>query len=189
MADAGDITHLLLDLRAGNADAMTRLMPIVYRELRRLAAHYMRQERAEHTLQPTALVHEAYLRLVGQTDRNWQNRAHFFAVAAQAMRTVLIDHARANLARKRGGEQVQVELGQALNTAAPEPQAVLALDEALRRLQDVDQRAARVVELRWFVGLSVEEAAHVMGISEKTVRREWNFAKAWLQAELERKGR
>jgi RNA polymerase sigma-70 factor, ECF subfamily len=168
---------------------MTRLMPIVYRELRRLAAHYMRQERAEHTLQPTALVHEAYLRLVGQTDRNWQNRAHFFAVAAQAMRTVLIDYARANLARKRGGGQVQVELDQALNTAAPQPQAVLALDGALRRLEDIDQRASRVVELRWFVGLSVEEAAHVMGISEKTVRREWNFAKAWLQAELDRKGR
>lgn len=149
----------------------------------------MRQELAEHTLQPTALVHEAYLRLVGQMDRNWQNRAHFFAVAAQAMRMVLIDHARANLARKRGGGQVQVELDQALNTAAPEPQAVLALDGALRRLEEVDQRASRVVELRWFVGLSVDEAAHVMGISEKTVRGEWNFAKAWLQAELERKER
>jgi RNA polymerase sigma-70 factor, ECF subfamily len=121
VADAGDITNLLLDVRAGNVDAMARLMPIVYRELRRLAANYMRQERPDHTLQPTALVHEAYLRLVGQTERNWQNRVHFFAVAAQAMRTVLIDHARANLAGKRGGGQVHIELDHALNTAAPEP--------------------------------------------------------------------
>jgi RNA polymerase sigma factor (TIGR02999 family) len=187
--DADNITHLLLELRAGSADAMARLMPIVYRELRRLAAHYMRQERPDHTLQPTALVHEAYLRLVGQTDRNWQNRAHFFAVAAQAMRTVLVDHARGNLAQKRGGGQIQVELDQAVRVIAPEPRGVLVLDEALKRLEEIDQRASRVVELRWFVGLRVEEAAHVMGISEKTVRREWNFAKAWLQTELEGKGR
>jgi RNA polymerase sigma factor (TIGR02999 family) len=186
--DADNITQLLLELKAGNADAMTRLLPIVYRELRRLAGHYMRQERPNHTLQPTALVHEAYLRLVRQTDRNWQNRAHFFAVAAQAMRTVLVDHARANLARKRGGGQVHVELDQALKVIAPGPRAVLVLDEALKRLEEIDQRASRVVELRWFVGLRVEEAAHVMGISEKTVRREWNFAKAWLQAEMESKG-
>ena len=188
MPEADNITQLLLELRAGNADAMARLMPIVYRELRRLAAHYMRQECPDHTLQPTALVHEAYLRLVRQTDRNWQNRAHFFAVAAQAMRTVLVDHARANLARKRGGGQVHVELDHALRVIAPEPRAVLLLDEALKRLEEIDQRAFRVVELRWFVGLRVEEAAHVMGISEKTVRRDWNFAKAWLQADLEGKG-
>jgi RNA polymerase sigma factor (TIGR02999 family) len=185
VADADNITQLLVELRAGNADAMARLLPIVYRELRRLAAHYMRQERPGHTLQPTALVHEAYLRLVGQADRNWQNRAHFFAVAAQTMRTVLVDHARANLTRKRGGKQVHVELNNSLNLAAPKPQATLVLDETLRRLEQIDPRASRVVELRWFVGLSVEEAAHVMGISEKTVRRDWNFAKAWLQTELE----
>jgi RNA polymerase sigma-70 factor (ECF subfamily) len=185
VADADNITQLLVELRAGNADAMARLLPIVYRELRRLAAHYMRQERPGHTLQPTALVHEAYLRLVGQADRNWQNRAHFFAVAAQTMRTVLVDHARANLTRKRGGKQVHVELNNSLNLAAPKPQAILVLDETLRRLEQIDPRASRVVELRWFVGLSVEEAAHVMGISEKTVRRDWNFAKAWLQTELE----
>jgi RNA polymerase sigma-70 factor (ECF subfamily) len=185
VADADNITQLLVELRAGNADAMARLLPIVYRELRRLAAHYMRQERPGHTLQPTALVHEAYLRLVGQADRNWQNRAHFFAVAALTMRTVLVDHARANLTRKRGGKQVHVELNNSLNLAAPKPQAILVLDETLRRLEQIDPRASRVVELRWFVGLSVEEAAHVMGISEKTVRRDWNFAKAWLQTELE----
>ena len=185
MPDADNITQLLLEVKAGNADAMTRLMPLVYRELRRLAGYYFRQERPGHTLQPTALVHEAYLRLVGQTDRNWQNRAQFFAVAAQTMRTVLVDHARANLARKRGGGQVRVELDHSLNLAAPEPRAILVLDETLKRLEQIDPRASRVVELRWFVGLSVEEAAHVMGISEKTVRRDWNFAKAWLQTELE----
>jgi RNA polymerase sigma factor (TIGR02999 family) len=132
--DADNITHLLVELRGGNADAMARLLPIVYRELRRLAAHYMRQERPGHTLQPTALVHEAYLRLVGQADRNWQNRAHFFAVAAQTMRGVLVDHARANLARKRGGGQVHVELDHSLNLVAPNPQALIDLDETLKRL-------------------------------------------------------
>ena len=184
-----NITHLLVELRAGNAEAMARLMPVVYRELRRLAAHYMQHERPGHTLQPTALVHEAYLRLVGQTDRNWQNRAHFFAVAAQAMRAVLVDHARANLAQKRGGGQVHVELDDAFKLTAPEPRAVLVLDEVLKRLEQIDPRASRVVELRWFVGLRVEEVAQAMGISEKTVRRDWNFAKAWLQAEMDTKDR
>lgn len=188
MADAETITYLLLELKAGNSDAMVRLMPIVYRELRRLAAHCMRQEHPDHTLQPTALVHEAYLRLVAQVDRNWQNRAQFFAVAANAMRSILVDHARAHLARKRGGGQIHVQFEDALKVAAPEPEVVLALDDALRRLEQIDQRASRVVELRWFVGFSVEEAAQEMGISEKTVRREWNFAKAWLQTELAGKG-
>jgi RNA polymerase sigma factor (TIGR02999 family) len=183
LSDA-NITTLLLELKAGNAEAMTRLMPVVYRELRRLAAHYMKQERSDHTLQPTALVHEAYLRLIAQPDRNWQNRAHFLAVAAQAMRAVLIDYARAHLAKKRGGGKLQVELGDALTVPA-EPQYVLTLNEALKRLEQIDSRASRVVELRWFVGLSVKEAADVMGVSEKTVRRDWNFAKAWLQAELD----
>jgi len=181
---AEDITQLLLELKAGNADAMARLMPLVYRELRRLAAHYMQQEREGHTLQPTALVHEAYLRLVVQTERNWQNRAHFFAVAAQAMRTVLIDHARSNLAQKRGGAEVQLELDGAIQLSSGDPESLLILDAVLRRLEEIDPRASRVVELRWFVGLSVEEAAHVLGISEKSVRRDWSFAKAWLQAEL-----
>ena len=188
MQGAGDVTDLLLELRAGNTDAMARLLPVVYRELRRLAAHYMRQERAGHTLQPTALVHEAYLRLVGQTDRNWQNRGHFFAVAAQAMRAVLVDHARANLARKRGGGQVPLQLDHRLKLMAPKPRTFVVLDEALTRLEEIDSRAAHVVELRLFLGLAVEEAAQVMGISEKTVRRDWNFAKAWLQTELDGKG-
>jgi RNA polymerase sigma factor (TIGR02999 family) len=185
MPEADNITSLLLELKGGNPDAMARLMPVVYVELRRLAAHYMREERPDHTLQPTALVHEAYLHLVAQTERNWQNRAHFFAVAANAMRLILIDHARANLTAKRGGQHAHVELDQAPGSAGAEPRTVLALNEALERLEKIDQRASRVVELRWFVGLTVEEVGHVMGISEKTVRREWNFAKAWLQAELE----
>jgi RNA polymerase sigma factor (TIGR02999 family) len=189
MADADppaeEITRLLLELRAGNTEAMSRLIPMVYRELRHLAAHYMREERGNHTLQPTALVHEVYLRLVSQTERDWQNRAHFFAVAAQSMRTVLIDHARASLAQKRGGAEVHVELTDALKLPQPQPEGLLAMDEALQRLEAIDARAARVVELRWFVGLSVDEAAHVLDVSEKSVRRDWNFAKAWLQAELE----
>jgi RNA polymerase sigma factor (TIGR02999 family) len=179
-----NVTHLLLEIQAGNEGAMTRLVPVVYRELRRLAAYYMKRERPDHTLQPTALVHEVYFRLVGQMDRSWQNRAHFFAVAAHAMRGVLVDHARANLAQKRGEGKVHVELGKALDLASPEPADVLFLNELLDRLAEIDSRASRVVELRWFVGLSVEEVAHVMGISEKTVRRDWYFAKAWLQTEL-----
>jgi RNA polymerase sigma factor (TIGR02999 family) len=146
----------------------------------------MKQERGNHTLQPTALVHEAYLRLVRQVDRNWQNRGHFFAVAAQAMRGVLVDYARANLARKRGGDQIHIELHDpALNLGSPDPEYFLLLDELLTRLQEIDPRAARIVELRWFAGHSVEETAQVLAISEKTVRRDWSFAKAWLEAELE----
>jgi len=183
--DGPKVTQLLLDLQAGHAGAMTRLVPVVYRELRRLAAYYMQQERADHTLQPTALVHEVYLRLVGQMDRSWQNRAHFFAVAAHAMRGVLVDHARANLAQKRGEGTVHVELGEVLKLASPQPADVLLLNELLCRLEEIDARASRVVELRWFVGLSVEEVGHVLGTSEKTVRRDWTFAKAWLQAELD----
>jgi RNA polymerase sigma-70 factor, ECF subfamily len=180
-----DVTYLLQELRAGKADVMSRLMPVVYRELRRLAAHYMKQERPDHTLQATALVHEAYLRLVGQTHRNWQNRAQFFAVAASTMRAVLIDHARANLAQKRGRQQAHVEIGDALSVASPASGYVIELDRALKRLEEIDRRASRVVELRWFVGLDVKEVAHVMEISEATVRRDWNFAKAWLQTELD----
>lgn len=183
--DPESVTRLLLELREGDSRAMAKLMPLVYAELRRLAGHYMRQERNTHTLQPTALVHEVYLRLVSQADRNWQNRAHFFAVSAQAMRAVLVDHARANLAQKRGGGEARVPLTDALEIKLPEPQQLLALDQALNRLEQVDARAARVVELRWFTGLGVKEAAQVMGISEKTLQRDWNFAKAWLQSEIE----
>jgi RNA polymerase sigma factor (TIGR02999 family) len=180
-----NITFLLKKLRDGDADAMTRLMPLVYRELRRLAAHYMKNERPDHTLQATALVHEAYLRLVDQTHRNWQNRAQFFAVAASTMRTVLIDHARARLAEKRGKGEVHLEIENATDLPGQNPEYLLTLDDTLKQLEQIDPRASRVVELRWFVGMEVKEVAHVMEISEATVRRDWNFAKAWLQTELE----
>jgi RNA polymerase sigma factor (TIGR02999 family) len=160
-------------------------MPLVYRELRRLAAHYMKHERPDHTLQATALVHEAYLRLVDQTHRNWQNRAQFFAIAASTMRTVLVDHARAKLAEKRGKGEVHLEIENVLDVPMQKPEYLLTLDEALKQLAQIDPRASHIVELRWFVGMEVREVAHVMEISEATVRRDWNFAKAWLQTELE----
>jgi len=180
-----NITFLLKKLRDGDADVINRLMPLVYRELRRLAAHYMKQERPDHTLQATALVHEAYLRLVDQPHRNWQNRAHFFAIAASTMRTVLVDHARAKLTEKRGKGEVHLEIEKVLDVPAHKPEYLLTLDEALKELEQIDPRASHVVELRWFVGMEVREVAHVMEISEATVRRDWNFAKAWLQTELE----
>jgi RNA polymerase sigma factor (TIGR02999 family) len=183
--DHGDVTKLLLDLRAGKPEAMASLMPLVYRELRRLAAHFMKEERGDHTLQATALVHEAYIRLVAEPDRNWQNRSQFFAVAGHAMRRVLVDHARANLAQKRGQGQVHLDLEEARAQAVPEPPHILALDDVLQRFEQIDPRASRVVELRWFVGLSVTEAAEAMGVSEKTVQRDWDFAKAWLQSALD----
>ena len=160
-------------------------MPLVYRELRRLAAHYMKNERPDHTLQATALVHEAYLRLVDQTRRNWQNRAQFFAVAASTMRTVLVDHARAKLTEKRGKGEIHLEIENVLYVPTHKPEYLLTLDEALKELEQIDPRASHVVELRWFVGMEVREVAHVMEISEATVRRDWNFAKAWLQTQLE----
>ncbi len=181
-----NITHLLLKLREGDSKAMAQIVPRVYGELRRLAAHYMRLEKGNHTLQPTALVHEAYLRLVGQEDRNWQNRGHFFAVAAQAMRNVLVDYARANLAQKRGGNQIRIDVTDAeVQLGLPDPEYVLTLNDVLKRLEEIDPRASRIVELRWFAGHSVEETARILEVSEKTVRRDWTFAKAWLQAELD----
>ena len=184
MADSGEVTVLLAQWRQGDEGALARLIPIVYDELRSLAAHYMRDEPSGHTLQTTALVHEAYLKLTGERERDWESRAHFFGVAAQIMRNLLVDHARAQRAGKRGGACQHVVLDEAPTLAAPDAEELLALDEAMTRLSKVDPRAGRVVELRYFVGLSVEEAAAVMGVSEKTVKRDWNLAKAWLQAEL-----
>ena len=145
---------------------------------------YMRSEGPGHTLQTTALVHEAYLRLTKEQDRTWENRAHFFAVAAQIMRNLLVDHARMAARAKRGGGAAELSLDQAPELTATEPEVMLALDDALRRLAEVDPRASRIVELRYFVGLSNEEVAGVVGVSEKTVIRDWNTAKAWLRAEL-----
>ncbi len=163
---------------------MSELISVVYNELRRLAAHYMKAERPDHTLQPTALVHEAYLRLVGRGQRDWKDRAHFFAVAADTMRTLLVDHARARLAAKRGGGRTRTELGDTAETNCLEGEDLIALDEALSRLAVQDARQARIVELRYFGGLDIREVAAVLGISERTVKREWSMAKAWLYVEL-----
>jgi RNA polymerase sigma factor (TIGR02999 family) len=180
----GDITLLLAELRAGNRSAESRLLPLVYDELRRVARHYMRAERRDHTLQPTALVHEAYMRLAGQRDVDWQNRAHFFAVAAQLMRRILVDHARAHKAEKRGGTEPKIELGEGLALTEEKATELLAVDEALTRLAECDPRQARIVELRFFGGLSEEEAAEVLGVSARTVKRDWSVARAWLFKEI-----
>jgi RNA polymerase sigma-70 factor (ECF subfamily) len=182
-----EVTRLLVEWGNGDEAALARLMPLVYDELRRLARHYMRRERPGHTIQPTALVNEAYLRLVEQTNIRWQNRAHFFGIAAGVMRRVLCDHARARLADKRGGGAVRVSLVEA--EARPDEQTtdMLALDEALGELAEVDPRKARVVELRYFGGLSVEETAEVLKVSPDTVGREWRRARAFLLREMERK--
>jgi RNA polymerase sigma factor (TIGR02999 family) len=159
-------------------------MPLIYDELRRLAASYMRRERADHTLQATALVHEAYLKLVEQRSVDWQSRAHFFGVAAQLMRRILVDHARGHSRQKRGGEQQKVSLDEAFVFSERQADEIVAVDDSLNVLARIDPRQARVVELRFFGGLSVEEAADVLGISPKTVKREWSVAKAWLYADL-----
>lgn len=184
MAAAGQVTELLSAWRAGDREALERLIPIVYNELRRVAGRYMRSEQPGHTLQATALVHEAYLRLAKEQDRTWENRAHFFAVAAQIMRNLLLDHARAASRAKRGGGAAQVTLDEVAGIVTADPDDLLALDEALRRLAEIDPRGARIVELRYFVGLSNAEIAAVLDTSEKTVMRDWSAAKVWLQAEL-----
>jgi len=180
----GDITLLLRELQAGNPAVESRLVPLVYDELRRTARRYMRGERADHTLQPTALVHEAYLRLIRQQEVDWQNRAHFFGVAAQLMRHILVDHARAHKAEKRGGHEPKLSLDEALACSEEKGAGLLALDEALTRLNERDQRQGRIVELRFFGGLTEEEVAEVLGLSARTVKREWSVARAWLYKEL-----
>ena len=179
-----DVTTLLGELAQGKQEAADQLIPLVYDELRRLADRYMRRERESHTLQTTALVHEAYLKLVEQRAVNWQSRAHFFGIAAQIMRRVLIDHARGRLRDKRGGGQPLVALDEALVFSPEQSSALVALDGALERLAALDARQAKIVELRFFGGLTVEEAAEVLGISPKTVKRDWSVAKAWLHGEL-----
>jgi RNA polymerase sigma factor (TIGR02999 family) len=186
MADTrGDVTRLLGRLRAGDAGASDQLMPLIYDELRRIAGAQMRRERPGHTLQSTAVVHEAYLRLMGEQDLDWQNRAHFFAIAAKTMRRVLLDYARQRHAGKRGGEAARkVDLDADLLIADERLDDVVAVDELLGRLQEMDPQQARIVELRFFAGLNVEETAEVMGISETTVKREWRSAKAWIHGNL-----
>jgi len=181
---SSDVTVLLSALQKGDPDAASKLIPLVYNELRRLAGHYMRQERPDHTLQATALVHEAYLKLINQRSVDWQGRAHFFGIAAQLMRRILIDHARGHLREKRGGAQKALPLDEALVLSPEQSSELINLDEALQRLAKLDARQIRIVELRFFGGLSVEETAEFLGISSKTVKRDWSLAKAWLHGEL-----
>jgi RNA polymerase sigma factor (TIGR02999 family) len=175
-----NITQLLIDVSRGNQTAIDELLPLVYGELRSLASNYLRRERADHTLQPTALVHEAYLRLVDQTQVNWQNRAHFFGMAAQMMRRILVDHARAHNASKRGSEYQKLQLDEKIDSVAERSTELIALDEALTELSTVDEVKSRIVELRYFAGLTVEETAEVLGVTPVTINRHWRMAKAWL---------
>ncbi|MEM7352507.1 MAG: sigma-70 family RNA polymerase sigma factor [Acidobacteriota bacterium] len=175
-----DLTQLLIDWSDGDKEALARLMPLVYNELHRLAERYMRRERQDHTLQPTALVHEAYLRLIDQNRVQWRNRAHFFGVAAQLMRRVTLHHVRHLKAAKRGGAARRVSFDEGLWVSERRASDLLELDRALDRLASLEPRTARVVELRFFGGLTVQEAAEVLGISARTVKREWRLARAWL---------
>jgi RNA polymerase sigma factor (TIGR02999 family) len=184
MPPGQDVTGLLADWSRGDRRALDRLLPLVYAELRRIAARQLRHERAGHTLQPTALVHEAYLRLIQQRSVDWQNRAHFFAVSAQVMRRILVDHARRKAARKRGDGVQRVPLEKATETTTPGEVPVLALDHALARLEQFDRELAQIVELRTFGGLTIDEAAHVLKVSPSTAKRQWRTAKAWLTREL-----
>jgi len=182
--DKRDVTQLLARWSQGDRAALDSLVPVVYGELRRMAARYLRRERAEHTLQPTALVNEAFVKLIDQRDVRWQNRAHFFGVAAQLMRRVLVDHARERLAEKRGGGAGRVPLDDSLAVGAAPQIDVLAIDAALDRLAAIDPEQVRLVELRFFGGLTIDETAEVLGCSAGTVKREWSTAKAWLHREL-----
>jgi RNA polymerase sigma factor (TIGR02999 family) len=184
----GDVSRLLDEHRHGSHSAIERLMPLVYDELKRIAAWHLQTERPDHTLQPTALVHEAYMRLADQTATPWQSRAHFFALAAQVMRHVLIDHARARRTDKRGGHAARIALDDAVLAPARRDVDLVALDDALRSLAAVDERKSRIVEMRFFGGLEIEETAEVLGTSTATVRREWTLAKAWLRREMRRQG-
>lgn len=185
-SNKGDITELLRDWRNGDKAAMDRLLPVVYDELRRLAASFFRRERLNHTLQPTALVHEAYLHLVNQSRVGWENRAHFFGAAAQLMRRILVDHARSHNAAKRGGGEIRVSLADDMALVEQRELDLIALDTALDELAALDAQQARTVEMRFFGGLSIEETAAVLDVSPATIKREWNTAKAWLYRRMRR---
>jgi RNA polymerase sigma-70 factor (ECF subfamily) len=182
----GEVTRLLVDLRAGKKDAESQLLTLLYGELRRLAASYLRRERPDHTLQPTALVNEAYLRMVDQPQQNWENRAHFLGVCAHVMRQILVDHARKRYASKRGGREQPLPLDESALPGTQRPEELVALDEALSRLGTFDPRQSRVVELRFFGGLTEEEISHVLGVSVRTIKRDWNVARAWLYTEMKK---
>ena len=178
------VTRLLVDWGNGDQHALEKLTPLVYQELKRLAARYLRRERREHTLQSTALVHEAWLRLVDQKQVHWQNRAQFFGIAAEMIRRILIDHARGRQAAKRGDGAIKLSLDDALAAPNRRDLDLVALDDALRDLGKLDPQQSRLVELRFFAGLSIEESAEVLGVSPATVKREWTAARAWLYREI-----
>jgi RNA polymerase sigma factor (TIGR02999 family) len=184
MTQTHELTQLLIDWSNGDQAALDKLMPLIDEELRRLAHRYMTRERAGHTLQTTALVNEAFLRLVNRKNLQWQNRAHFFGLAAQLMRTILVDHARSHASAKRGGGAHKLELDEAMVVSQQKASEVIALDDALKQLALLDPQQSRIVELRFFGGLTVEEAAEVLQVSPATIKREWSTAKAWLYHEL-----
>ena len=180
------VTQLLIDWSEGDQTALDKLMPLVYDELRRLASNYLRRERREHTLQPTALVNEAYLRLIDQRNARWQNRAQFFGISAQLMRRILVDHARQHQAAKRGGsDQKRLSITRAEGMTSQPAVDLLALNEALDELSKMDPQQSRIVELKFFGGLSIDETAEVLGIGHATVEREWKLARAWLRRQLQ----
>lgn len=180
------VTQLLVNWSNGDQSALEQLTPLVYSELRRLAGRYLRKERPDHTLQSTALVHEAFIRLIDQKNVRWQNRAHFFGVAAQMIRRILVDHARSRSASKRGSGAPRLSLDEAIATPDRKDLDLVALDDALNTLSKIDPQQARIVELRFFTGLTVEETAEVLGISPATVKRDWVTAKAWLYRDISR---
>jgi RNA polymerase sigma-70 factor, ECF subfamily len=179
-----EVTNLLVEWKQGNKAAMDLLTPLVYNELRRLAERYLRNERSAATLQPTALVHEAYLRLVAQSMPDWESRAHFFGVAAHLMRQILVDHARKHRSAKRGGGAENLNIDEIVGLGVEKPNDIIALDDALKALAEIDERKAKVIELRFFGGLSVEETAVALGVSAATIGREQRLAEAWLHREL-----
>jgi len=183
--DGHTVTEMLAEWSdSGNREALDKLMPIVYDELHRQAARYLRHEREGHTLQTTALVHEAYVRLIGQAEVRWQNRAHFFGIAAEMMRRILVDYARKRQALKRGGDALKLTLNEALDSSSEQKLDLISVDEALTKLAGMDKQQARVVELRFFGGLNVDETAEVLSISPRTVKRDWKVAKAFIRREL-----
>jgi len=184
MPASPNITVILERWNRGEQHALDELVPVIYKELRRLAGHYLRRERHDHTLQPTALINEVFLRLLGDQDVKWQNRAHFFGVAARLMRQILVDHARARQAAKRGGRHYSLSLSEADRVAEQSAVELLSLHLALERLSELDAQQGRIVELRFFGGLSIKESAEVLSVSHATVERDWRVARAWLRCEL-----
>lgn len=184
MAEKQEVTQLLKRAQNGDRESLDRLLPLIYDELRRVAANQLQRERAGHTLQATALVHEAYLRLLEQREVDWQNRAHFFSIAAEMMRRILVNYAVQRNAQKRGDGAARLSLDEAISFSDEKDFDLVTLDEALKQLTEYDAQQARIVELRFFGGLTIEETAEVLGISDSTVKREWRMAKAWLKAQL-----